>query len=198
MKVFKIVCLIAVLTACQHMRSFDVLIDKHFTSAEKKNLNDLTLFVDKHVVNKTGEKDIANAYLNYFKKEYSSTFSSEDYNDIFSLSQNAFSQIWVKSTPLNVVYADSITIEPDNIWYLNLNKNGNYMKMLKELGESSKFYNEFCQNFEKYDIYYIPLYASKLQKNPELLDFKNEIDHLWAAIFIISLEVYITSPNRRP
>lgn len=197
MKAFKIVCLIAVLTACQHTSSYDVLSNKHFNIEEIKNLNDLTFFVDKHVVNKTGEKDIKLAYFEYFKREFTSTFTPEDYNDIFSLSNNAFSEIWVKNTPLNVVYIDSISNEPDKIWYLNLNKDGNYLKMLKELGESSKFYNEFCQNFEKYDIYYIPLYANKLQKNPELLDFKNETDHIWAAIFIVSLEVYITAPNRR-
>jgi len=190
-----------------HLRAQDKFDDKqvkkYFSLDQIEVLNTIIAFVDSNIVK--DNNSIKLAYINYFisldstlelynshpsqRNSSYSFFIKQDLKERFllNLRKDVFDKIWTVKIPGFVQTRDTILFRPDNFWSFSLNNNGDYVKLLKELGKKDKYYKVISKQIEIAGNISPVIFAGMFDKINEL-DFNKFTDRLWIAIFLLTNE----------
>ena len=151
--VFSLLLLSFASVAAQNpVNEFDTkLYRKHFTEQERLELFKIVSFVDSIVQFKRQFFEIDKAYQYYYDsicKLYESSFDvgypsineEQKLKFLFNLDSELFKKIWVKQIPRFVRIKDTILYSPVNFYFIDINNNGEYVKLLKKLGKTNRYY----------------------------------------------------------
>jgi len=174
------------------------LVKKHFNEKERKELTQIISFVDSVVLANNKYLDINPAYHYYLDSIYKLietgkmvdiAFDEESkYHFLFNLDSILFKKIWVKSTTSKMVKTkDTILYNPENYTRIELNTVSSYMNLIKELGVNNPNYNDIYKSCVIAGGLSPSLLTTFLNQNRKY-NFELFHNHLWAAIFLLTLE----------
>ena len=174
------------------------LIKKHFSSTERQELAGIVSFVDSLVLSKTKLNEIDKAYHYYLDSIYSSAKNGNmdalaldqkhKYAFIFAIDTTLFNKIWTKSTTAKIVKtSDTILYNPQNFISIDLNSNGEFVKMLADLSNEKEYYKDLYNAIEIAGGL-SPTNVSGFLISNKIFDFNDQNDRLWAAIFLLTIE----------
>jgi hypothetical protein len=195
---FLSVFLIATISCKFNSKNETDLVKNHFNEKERKDLAQIISFVDSLVLVNNRYSDIGSAYHYYLDSVYKLldtgklvdiAFDEESkYHFLFNLDSTLFKKIWIKSTTSTMVKTkDTILYSPDNFIRIELNTRGSYMDLIRELGVNNPNYKDIYESCEIAGGLSPSLLTTFLNQN-EKYDFELFHNHLWAAIFLLTLE----------
>lgn len=172
-------------------------IEKYFDKKERNELVKVISFVDSLVLLKTESKEIDKAYHQYLDLLLENAANGDlhwafeekmKYNFLFNINSSVFLKIWIKLTTSRIVKTrDTTLVNPENFISIDLNNTGEFVKLVRDLGEDNRYYNDFYNAIEITGSLSPSIVAGFLANHTEF-DFNNRNDRLWAAIFLLTLE----------
>lgn len=182
--------------------SLDPELNTIYSKDEIKDLERLVYFVDEFVQDRTKEKKIKNAYAQFFKNWHEAIYEGkltepilekEKYAILDTINPQVFESIWEFETDFNsIVYRDSILTDFSGIKYLKLKPRSRFLEYIKVKGKTSEFYNYFYQTMQ--DVGGISASMNiRYAENMINFDYNTIEDRLFAAIYILNLEVDVTN-----
>ncbi len=183
------------------------LVVKHFTKAERLELSKIVSYVDGQVLLKNKYTDLNKAYHYYLDSVYQLAKSGKPksisfdeqrkYEFLFSIDATLFNKIWKKSTSAKMVRTKDTTLyQPQNYITIDLNYKGQYMELLKELGNKNKYYQNLAEN-TLISGGFSPVIFSEFLISNKNFDFNTIEDRLWASIFLLTLEESVDMKVKR-
>ncbi len=194
-----IALLFLMITSCSHEVTLStVLINKHFSLQERKELAKIVAFADSLVLSKTDFDEIDKSYHQYLELR---TFVTGDsvpnlwafeekmkYEFLFSLDTCLFNEIWrISTAPGNVSTKDTTLYYPTNFHSIELTNLGVFAKYIHDLGEKNEYYKGYSESMEISGSLSPSMIAGFLLHHNEF-DFNNMDNHLWVAVFVLTLE----------
>ena len=176
---------------------FDLQSDKHlteiFTKNELKEIEKMIIYVDDMVVEKSGERDINEAYHHLLDQtmqdssKYLVPFKEEEkYEFLESLDTKVFNEFWTFRRVGKAMYKDSIY--ENGYQFLELSINGRYVAdYLERIGKQDDYYKSEIETM-KMAWGLAPTTIAWFLKNHNEFDFTIPKNRLWATVFILSIE----------
>ncbi len=150
-----------------------------------RNIVDLDRFVtdDKHITYYYDQA--ANSQILHMKYILQMTVKRKNF--IFSLDTILFNKIWSKQIPTRVKTRDTTLYYPANFYLIGLNPNGDYVKLLDNLGKSNRYYKKvhegiICSGTLS------PVFYAGFFNHEYSFDFKNISDRLFFSIALLTLD----------
>lgn len=211
MKNLKLIFFIIVLQGCSDVNpesGFESkLIKKHFTRSDRKELAKIISFVDSAVLSKFENERIDKAYHHYLDSILQLAYNDrhldplvfdqeKKYAFLFNLDSSSFNKIWLKLAPQLVATRDTTLYAPDNFVSLELNPNGEYVEMIKDMGDNNEYYNSLHEDIKMcggLD----PTNVSYFLHHHIAFDFTNPDNKLWAVVFLMTLEESVEMKVKR-
>ena len=180
------------------VNEFDTkLYRKHFTEQERLELFKIVTFVDSIVQSQKYFSEIDKAYQYYYDSictlfdssfdEYPSIDEEEKFKFLFNLDSELFNKIWLKQIPRHVRTKDTILYSPVNFYYIDINNNGEYVKLLKKLGKTNRYYKQVQESILRSGGL-CPVFYGGFFYQDFSFDFKNISDRLWFSIVLLTTE----------
>ncbi len=192
-----LIFLFASVFAQNPVNEFDTkLYRKHFTEQQRIELFKIVSFLDSIVVSQNRFVEIDKAYQYYYDSICKLSNSSHEVytandgeveNFIFSLDTILFNKIWSKQIPTRVKTRDTTLHYPANFYLIGLNPNGDYVKLLDNLGKSNRYYKKvhegiICSGTLS------PVFYAGFFNHEYSFDFKNISDRLFFSIALLTLD----------
>lgn len=175
--------------------STDKYLSNIFGPTEIESFALMIDFVDSAVVAITNNKNVAEAYHEFFEiygegidenKRISPFSEKEKFHFLESLDKGAFDAIWKFDTHIeSLKYRDTILTDIDYIKCLTINTSGRYMDYLKQVGNRDKRYTQLHDNI---------VGMGDLSTSVGLWMFHDEFDfgkvedRFFAAVYILRVE----------
>ncbi|MCW0484951.1 hypothetical protein [Gaoshiqia sediminis] len=180
-------------------------VKRYFTPNEQKELGKVVAYVDSIIYSKTKIVNIDSSYHQYFEilnenaanGNYEWAFNEEmKYKFLFGIDPAVYNKIWIKETPRMVRNRDTTLYNPEGYISIDLNHMGDFVKLLKNIGDTSSVYKEIQEQIEIVGGLPPSLVGGFLY-NHKIFNFNNKNDHLWAAIFLLTLEESVDKKLKR-
>ena len=176
----------------------DKKLNEIFTKSEIIEIEKMIIYVDDRVIEKTGNKDIEQAYHQLLDKinqtmQESSNFlvpfeEEEKYKFLESLDTSVFNEFWYMGNHMrSAIYKDSIYENLDNYKHLELGHRGKYSDYLEKIGENDAYYQSVKEILD-FAAGLTPSIVAPFLKIHSEFDFTIPKNRLWAAVFILSIE----------
>lgn len=189
------------------VNEFDTkLYRKHFTEQERLEFFKIVTFVDSIVQSQNRYSEIDKAYQYYYDsicrfydssfEEYPSIDEEEKFKFLFNLDSELFKKIWVKQIPRFVRTKDTILYSPVNLYFIDINNNGEYVKLLKKLGKTNRYYKQVHSDIMLTGAL-SPVFYGGFFNQDYSLNFKNINDRLWFSIVLLTIEEPIENKVER-
>lgn len=172
------------------------LYRKYFTEQQRIELFKIVSFVDSIVLAQNRFAEIDKAYQYYYDSICKISDSSHEYTAIdgelketflFSLDTILFNKIWSKQIPILVKTRDTTLHYPKNYYSIDLNPNGEYVKLLDNLGKSNRYYKKVHEGIIRSGTF-SPVFYAGFFNHEYSSDFKSISDRLFFSIAILTLD----------
>ncbi len=178
----------------QYKLENDSLIVKYFPDQDILELVKIISFVDSCVLSENKYSEIDRAYHYFLDSLFVVddnivAIDEEKRNDfLFSIDKIVFDEIWIKDTIARKIRTrDTVYVNLENFISFDLRNNGEYMGLLKELGNSNEYFKQVYEHAQNIGGLSPASTVGLIYYNHQF-DF-NEINmRLWAAILILTME----------
>ena len=182
------------------------LYRKYFTEQQRIELFKIVSFIDSIVLAQYRFAEIDKAYQYCYDsicklsdsshEEYTVNDGEERENFIFSLDTILFNKIWSKQIPIRVKTRDTTLHYPENFYSIDLNPNGEYVKLLDNLGKSNRYYKKVHEGIISSGTF-SPVFYAGFFNHEYSFDFKSISDRLFFSIALLTLDEHIEKKVER-
>ncbi|KAF0201597.1 MAG: hypothetical protein FD170_2603 [Bacteroidetes bacterium] len=182
------------------------LYRKHFTEQERLELFKIVSFVDSIVLSQNRFSEIDKAYQYYYDsicELYESSFEvypsideEEKLKFLFNLDTELFNKIWSKQIPRFVRTNDTILYSPVNFYFIDIYNNGEYVKLLKKLGKTNRYYKQVHKDILLTGAF-SPIFYGGFFDQYYNFDFDYINDRLFFSIVLLTTEEPIETKVKR-